>query len=78
MNFLFFLWNSFARIINFFFFIFAEILVFSLLVSAITAAGMPILAGFLTFIFIIWIIIDIILKVFVGGGKTLIGYIFNR
>lgn len=77
MNFLFFLWNTFARVVSFLFLILVEIVIFTMLVNALNEAGMSSIANLLKVIFIIWIIIDIILKIFVGGGKVLIRYIFK-
>jgi len=77
MNFLIFLWNIFARLVSFFAFIALEIVVFTFLVGAVAGAGMPGLAGILTVVFTIWIIVDIILRIFIGGGKNLIKYIFR-
>lgn len=77
MNFLFFLWNTFARVVSFLFLILVEIVIFTMLVNALNEAGMSSIANLLKVIFIIWIIIDIILKIFVGGGKALIRYIFK-
>lgn len=76
MSFFIFLWNIFARLVGFFSFIALEIIVFSLVVGAVGAV-MPGLASLLTVVFTIWIIIDIVLRIFVGGGKSLIKYIFN-
>lgn len=76
MSFLIFLWNIFARLIGFLSFIALEIIVFSLVVGAVGTV-MPGLAALLTVAFTIWIIIDIVLRIFVGGGKSLIKYIFN-
>jgi hypothetical protein len=77
MNFLIFLWNTFARLVSFFAFIVLEIVVFSIFVGAVAGAGMPGLAGILTVVFTIWIIVDIILRIFIGGSKNLIRYIFK-
>lgn len=77
MNFLIFLWNIFARLVSFVIFIALEIFVFSIIVKALKEAGMPFLASILTIVFVIWIIIDIIIRIFIGGGKNLIKYIFR-
>jgi hypothetical protein len=77
MNFLIFLWNSFVRIFSFFAFIVFEIIVFYWIVSAISSGGMPILAGFLAIVFTIWILAEIIIRIFIGGGKNLIKWIFR-
>ena len=77
MGFLIFLWNTFARLVWFLSFIVFEIAVFYFITKSIIEAGMPVLAGILTVVFIIWIIADIIIRVFIGGGKTLISWIFR-
>lgn len=77
MNFLRFLWNTFARLVWFVSFIVLEILVFGLIIEGVNKAGMPWLSSFLTIVFVIWIIVEILLRIFVGGTKTLIRYIFR-
>ena len=72
MNFLIFLWNIFARIVGFIVFISFEIFIFSIIIKVLNESGLPAIANILTFVFVIWIIIDIILKIFVGGAKSLI------
>lgn len=77
MNFLIFLWNNFVRFIWFISFIIFEILVFGLIIKGVNEAGLYWLSGILTIVFIIWIILEILLKIFVGGTKSLIRYIFR-
>lgn len=76
MNFIIFLWNIFAKLVGFLSFIALEIIIFSLIVGAVGSV-MPSLGVILTLIFTIWIIIDVVLKIFVGGAKSIIRYIFN-
>lgn len=76
MGFLIFLWNTFARLIWFLTFLVFEIVVFSFIVG-IVADSSPSLAIILTIVFIIWIIAEIAIRIFVGGGKSLIRYIFR-
>lgn len=78
MGFIAFLWNAFVRIVSFFLIIAVEIIIFGMIVTALSAAGLAIIAAPLTVLFTIWIIIDIILKIFIGGGKTIFHYIFKR
>lgn len=77
MNFLIFLWNLFAKFIWFASFIVFEIIVFSIIVKAFTSAGMPIMASFLTLIFIVWIVVEIFIRIFIGGSKSLIRWLFR-
>lgn len=77
MNFLIFLWNSFVKAIYFISFVILEIVVFQLIVTAVSDSGMPVLASLLTIVFIIWLIIELIIGVFVGGAKNLARYIFR-
>jgi len=77
MGFLIFLWNTFARLVWFFSFIIFEVIVFSFIVNMVSDAGMPGLAKLLTFVFIIWIIAEILIKILIGGGKSLIRWIFR-
>lgn len=77
MGFLIFLWNTFARIASLFIFILLEIVIFTIFVGAVSSAGMPGLASILTIVFTVWIIIDVIFRIFIGGGKSLIRYIFK-
>jgi hypothetical protein len=77
MNFIIFLWNTFARLFWFLWFIIFEIIVFNFIVGIVSDAGMPWLAAILKLVFTIWIIAEIVLKIVVGGGKTLIKWIFR-
>jgi hypothetical protein len=77
MGFIIFIWNLFARIFSFFFFIMIEIFIFSLILKYMAESGMGGLAGFLTIVFTIWIIADIIIKIFVGGSKSIIRYLIK-
>lgn len=77
MNFLFFLFNIIMKGLSFFAFIIFEIVIFYVLASELNSQGLEGLATFLSFVFVIWIIIDIILKIFVGGAKSIIRYIFK-
>lgn len=77
MNFLIFLWNNFARLVWFLSFLAFEIIVFSFIVGIISSAGMPILALLLTVVFTIWIIAEVIVKIFIGGGKSVLKWIFR-
>jgi len=76
MNFLIFLWNMFARMVWFISFIVFEIIVFSFIVGAVSSVS-PWLGGVLTFIFTLWILVEIAIRIFVGGGKSLIRWIFR-
>lgn len=77
MNFIFFLIRSFFRILSYFFYILFEITIAWLLISECYAQDMPGVAKFLTVIFVPWIIIDIILKLVHGGGKSVARYIMS-
>lgn len=72
MNFLVFLWNIFARIVRFFGYIFMEIVVFYLVCCIFP----PFI--YLTPIFIIWLIVDIIFTIAVGGTSNLIKWILSK
>ena len=76
MGFLIFLWNMFARLVWFLSFIIFEIIVFSIIVGVVSESS-PALASILTVVFIIWIIAEITIRIFVGGGKSLIRWIFR-
>jgi hypothetical protein len=76
MGFLIFLWNTFARLVWFLSFIIFEIIVFSFIVGAVAEVS-PALASILTIVFTIWIIAEIAIRIFVGGGKSLIRWIFR-
>ena len=76
MGFLIFLWNMFARLVWFLSFIIFEIIVFSIIVGVVSESS-PALASILTVVFIIWIIAEIAIRIFVGGGKSLIRWIFR-
>jgi hypothetical protein len=76
MGFLIFLWNTFARLVWFLTFLVFEIVVFSFIVG-IVADSSPALATILTMVFTVWIIAEIAIRIFVGGGKSLLRYIFR-
>ena len=76
MGFLIFLWNTFARLVWFLTFLVFEIVVFSFIVRIVSESS-PALAGILTMVFTIWIIAEIAIRIFVGGGKSLIRWIFR-
>ena len=67
----------FARIVGFFGIIIMEIFVFSLIIAGLENAGLHGVASVLTIVFIIWLIADIVLKIVVRGGKSLISRIWN-
>lgn len=77
MGFLIFLWNMFARLVWFLSFIIFEVIVFGFIVGLVADAGMPVFAALLTLVFTIWIIAEILIRIFVGGGKSLIRYLFR-
>ena len=77
MGFLIFLWNMFVRLVTFFGFILIETAVFTVIYQALSTDH-PILAFFLGVIFFIWILVEIILRIFVGTGVSVIKYIFGR
>lgn len=77
MHFLIFLWNTFARFIGFLTFIIIEIVVFNYIITVLRDTGLNSLANILTVVFIIWIILEILIKIFIGGGKTLLQWIFK-
>jgi hypothetical protein len=77
MNFLIFLWNSFARLFWFLSFIVFEVIVFRWLIGEIDKAGLPGLSLILSIIFVIWIVAEIILRIVVGGGTNLIKWILR-
>jgi hypothetical protein len=66
----------FARLVWFLSFIIFEIIVFSIIVGVVSESS-PALASILTVVFIIWIIAEITIRIFVGGGKSLIRWIFR-
>ena len=76
MGFLIFLWNTFARLVWFLTFLVFEIVVFSFIVGVVAEVS-PSLATILTMVFTIWIIAEIAIRIFVGGGKSLLRYIFR-
>lgn len=76
MGFLIFLWNAFARLVWFLTFIVFEIVVFSFIVGVVAEVS-PVLAGVLTVVFTLWIIAEILIRIFVGGGKSLWRWIFR-
>ena len=60
-----------------FWYILMEAVIFSLIYKEMVAQDMPILANILGVIFIIWLITDLILRIFIGTGKSIINYIIN-
>jgi heme A synthase len=67
----------FARIFSFFAFIIIEIFIFSMIYKYMIESGMTKLANILAIFFAIWIIIDIIIKIFVGSAKSIIRYLIK-
>lgn len=77
MRFLAFIFNSIFKIISFFSLVVVEVVLFSLIYKALINQGMSEFAGYLFYVFLAWIIIDIILRIFLGTGKSIIRYIFS-
>lgn len=77
MGFLIFIWNLFVRLISLAGMILMETMVFGLVYLAIVDSH-PVIAGFLGFLFIIWIIAEVVLRVVVGGGMNVLKYIIGR
>jgi hypothetical protein len=77
MGFLIFLWNTFARLVWFLSFLIFEIIVFNFIVENVNDTGYPGVAKLLKMIFIVWIIAEIIIRIFVVGGKSLIRYLLR-
>lgn len=77
MNFLFLIINFIYRIFILFWYILAEIVIFSIIYKAMIDNGMPILAEILGFIFIFWLIADLIITIFIKTGKSFINYLIN-
>lgn len=77
MGFLTFIWNLFVRLVTFFGFLAIEITVFAFLYKIVSGAA-PVFAGILLVIFVIWIIVEIIIKLFVGTSINIIKYVFGR
>jgi len=77
MGFIIFLWNWFARLVWFLTFLTIEIGVFWIVYQSIHGAGMPILANILALVFAIWMVVEILMRIFVGGFKNLISYILK-
>jgi hypothetical protein len=77
MGFLIFIWNTLMRIIGLLGFILMEIMIFGLVYYAILDSY-PVVANLLGFVFIVWIIAEVVLRVVVGGGVTVLKYLFGR
>lgn len=77
MGFLIFIWNTLMRIIGLLGFILMEIMIFGLVYYAILDSY-PVVANLLGFLFIVWIIAEVVLRVVVGGGVTVLKYLFGR
>lgn len=77
MGFLIFLWNWFARMVWFVTFLTIEIGVFWIIYQVLQGAGLPIIANIMAIVFVLWLIVEILMRIFVGGFKNLIGYILK-
>ena len=77
MNFVTFLWNIFARIVGIFGSILIEICIFGLIYIAIKPSVGALWLDLFTYIFIIWIIVDTILKIFIGGSASILRYLWS-
>lgn len=77
MNFLIFIWNTFAKLAGNLMFIVYESFIFYIIITILNGAGLQFLSYILTPVFFIWIIIDVFLRLFVGGTKSLFRYIFK-
>lgn len=77
MNFLSGIIKIVLKAFHLFWFVFMEAVIFSLIYREMINQDMVILANILGVIFIIWLFIDIFLKVFVGSAKSIIRYIIN-
>lgn len=65
------------RVIGILGFILMELMIFGLVYFSIVDTY-PVAANILGLAFIIWIIAEVILRVVVGGGMTLLKYLFGR
>jgi len=77
MGFLTFIWNFFVRLVTFFGFLAIEITIFAFLYKIVSEAA-PVFAGVLLVVFVIWIIVEVIIKLFVGTSINVIKYVFGR
>lgn len=77
MGFTIFLWNTFVRMFNLFWFIILEIFIFSLIYDAV-AQSSPGIAKLLMVIFTIWILAELVIRLVVGTGASLLKWIFGR
>lgn len=77
MGFLIFIWNCFARLVSFSLFIILELFVFGIVFAAVSKSS-PAIASLLMIIFVIWVIVEIIIRIFVGTSINIVKYIFGR
>lgn len=77
MGFLTFLWNVFARVIGFFGTILIEICIFGLLYIGAKPTIGEFWADLLGLVFILWLLIDSFLKLFIGGSASILSYLWS-
>jgi len=77
MGFLIFIWNFCMRVLGIFGMILMETMVFSIVYYGLSI-NHPVIANFLAIVFIIWILLELILRVFVSGGVTAFKYLIGR
>lgn len=77
MGFLVFIWNILMRVVGIFGMILMEAMVFGLIYMAV-ADRHPFIANILAFVFVIFIIVEVILRIFVGGGVGLFKFLISR
>jgi|AntRauTorckE6833_2_1112554.scaffolds.fasta_scaffold00024_86 hypothetical protein len=77
MNFIFFITNLVHRVFITFWYMIAELFIFSLIYKSFVENGMPIIANILGVIFLLWLIMDLIITIFVKTGKSFYRYLIN-
>lgn len=75
MGFLSFIWNFCMKILSLGFFIFLEVIVFTMIIGFVAKIS-GILAGILTAVFVVWIIVEIFLELVVGTTINVVKHIF--
>lgn len=78
MRFLIFLINIFTKLFNFICFIIVELMVFYLILYVLYNSGLDTIALITKIVFVLWIIAEILMMIFIDGFKGLIRYIIKR
>ncbi len=77
MGFVTFIWNTFVRLAGFFGFILIEMCIFGYIyLASIPSIGEG-WANALAVVFIIWLLVDTILKIFIGGSASIVKYLWS-